>query len=277
MRWFLPFAFGLLFYGSGFAQKTKLNRFNGKKKAIPFPSVQDYKPAGWLFGAGVTSTFQLNNQTFSRMVNGLEENYRFDPVMKPGAMLELGRYLNFDRKFIFDYVDFSAQWKFFRGGQNIQLSTMEGTQNGENSFTEHYNSGSINVNNTIRVNDYNFVLNALGLNADYKFANAVERSPLYPDGISYDFPSQFVAQIHYKLGWGVKADVDKVFLFSLETPIYNITPQTTNLSEFDYFNMPFRTFILRVQFLLFRYDNDKCPPVNNPNVPAGFKNGYGSP
>jgi hypothetical protein len=278
MRWILPFViFALLFSVSGIAQKTKLNRFNGKKKVIPFPTVQDYKPSGWLFGAGVTSTFQLNDQTFSRTVNGLQENYRFEPIMKPGAMLELGRYLNFDRKFIFDFVDFSAQWKFYRGGQNIERTTSEGTQRGENSFTEHYNSGSINLNNIIRVNDYNFVLNALGVNADYKFANSVERSSLYPEGIPYDFPSQFVAQIHYKIGWGLKADVDKVWLFSVETPVYNITPQTTNFSEFDYFNMPFRTLIFRVQFLLFRYDNDKCPPVNNPNVPAGFKNGYGAP
>lgn len=278
MRWFIFLIVGGLFFSNvAVAQKTKLNRLNGKKKSIPFPTIQDYKPSGLSFGAGVTSTFQVNNQTYIRNFNGLEENYRFEPIMKPGAMLELGRYLNFDRALIFDFFDFSSQWKFYRGGQNIERSNSEGTQTGQNNFIEHYNSGSANINNIIRVNDYNFVLNAIGVNADYKFASTIDRSPLYPNDLPVDLPTQFVAQVHYKIGWGLKADVDKVWLFSLETPIYNVTPRTTNFSEFDYFNMPFRTFIFRVQFLLFRYDNDKCPPVNNPNVPAGFKNGYGAP
>ena len=259
------------------AQKTKLNRFNGKNKKKPFPSTQDYKPAGWIFGLGTTGTFQLNDQSFTQTISGLEESYRFEPIMKPGVMLELGRYLNFERKFLIDFVDITALWKMYRGGQNITQTRAEGVESGENSFTEHYNSASLNVNNIIRVNDYNFVLNAFGLNTDYKFANSVQQSNLYPQGIPNEMPPQFVAQFHYKLGWGIKADVDKVLLFSLETPVYNITPQTTNFSEFDYFNMPFRTLIFRVQFMPFRYDNDKCPPVNNPNVPAGFKNGYGSP
>lgn len=276
IKGFLPICMLILACSfSAQAQKTKLNRFNGKDKKQPFPAVLDYKPSGWVFGVGATSTFQLNSQEFTTTANGFEEEYTFEPVMKPGAMLELGRFLNFDRKFIFDFVDVTAQWKFFRGGQNIEKNSSVGTETGENSFTEHYNSVSANANSIWRMNDYNFILTALGVNADYKFASSIEKSPIYGDDLPYEFPSDFVAQIHFKLGWGLKADVDKVWLFSVETPVYNISPQTTNFSEFDYFNMPFRTFIFRIQFLLFRYDNDKCPPVNNPNLPGNFKNGYG--
>tara|TARA_Y100000782_G_C10187802_1_gene267880 strand:+ start:2327 stop:3196 length:870 start_codon:yes stop_codon:yes gene_type:complete len=261
-------------------RKPKFDRNRGKIKKYPFPSTDDYRAGGWLFGAGIDYTFQLDDKNVTGG-NGIDNqySYSFTPINKPGLMLEIGRYYNFKKPFIFKYFDYSLAYKSIRGGQDFDLSETtiagETTASGTNSFGSHYASANFNLNNIIRVTDFNFILNSIGVNADYRFIDNFDVDENYPVTERLDNADDFVAQVHYRLGWGYKSDVDRVWIFSLETPVFNILPSERAVSQLDYFNMPFRTVIFRVQFLLFRYGGVKCPPVNNPSLPGNFQNGYG--
>lgn len=270
-----------LIAGYAHAQLLGFDKNRGKLKKYPFPSTSEYRKAGWISGGGGTFTFQfvpIEHEVLSSDGSGFR--YTFRGLNRPGVTAEIGRYLNFPKFLIFDFVTATFGYKLFRGGQEFDIegvgpSANTNVQTAHNVFSSHFNSLTVNINNIIRINDFNFVLNSLGANADYMWLNNMRNSNRYPSDLEIMRPEQFVGQLNYRIGWGFKADVDKVILVSLETPVFNFTPQEQNFSELDYFNMPFRSVLIKIQFMLFRYDPNKCPPVNNPQLPAGFRNGYG--
>ena len=263
------------------AQKKYKQKWNNKKeKKEVFPSADKFKPSGWMFGAGVTGTFGFEEKKESITMNNITYDASYTTQIRPGIMLEVGRYTNFTKgKFLkgrlFRYIDYSLAYKALWSREKFELTnTATETIEGTNNSGQHYLSLNFNVNNIIDLPDYNFIQNAIGINADYRFTE--NRSEEYPAGIAVNNdPGSFIAQAHYKLGFGFKFDNDIMIVPSIEVPVFNLTPTQDEFSRLDFFNSSFQAVIVRVQVLLFKLGPTKCPPVNNPNLPNDFQNGYG--
>lgn len=254
---------------------------NKKEKTPVFPSADIFKPSGWMFGAGLTGTFGLKENESNVELNNTQYTAKFNPDIRPGLMLEVGRYTNFTKgKFLkgrlFRYIDYSAAYKLLWSSESFKIANDSETfAEGKNQSGQHYLSLNFNVNNIIDLPDFNFIQNAIGINADWRFKE--NRSVEYPSGFTPNKdPGSIVAQVHYKLGLGFKFDNDIMIIPSIETPIFNLYPQQNEFSQLDFFNSSFQAIIFRIQVLLFKLGPTKCPPVNNPNLPKDFENGYGS-
>jgi len=277
--------FSILLIEGGYAQRDYKPKFNKSRKEPkkPFPSSIEFRPGGWYLGLGLTATTGFGSTTETIDLGATTYDVEFDPNLRPWFMLEAGRFYNFkgDQNWI-RYADFGIAYKGITGSESFDFrearlsdgSTAALNEDGSHGFSQHYISLNANLNNIIPLTDYNFIQNSFGVNADIRFLESFESD--YPiGGFPTENPGSFVGQVHYALGFGYTYDTDRVLLVSLETPIFNLTPQEQNFSRLDFFNSSFQTFILRVRILLFRLANTKCPPVQNPDLPAGFKNGYG--
>lgn len=245
----------------GFAQKKNaMFEYNKSKKEKPwaFPSPEVFAPGGWQFGIGLTSTFCYQTIDLGA--------YTSEPALEwPGLDLEFGRYLNFGRGFPIHYLDYSIGYKSIRGRE-----VLSGAFEGESSFADRGLNIDVNFNNVISITELNFIQNSIGVNADYALARSAPMAEGYP--LDAQAPSDFIAQVHYKLGLGYLMDSDRAIVISLETPIFNITPnQGDYLSRMVHFNTPFSTVILKANILLFRLGPVTCPPVNQAVDPNDLK------
>ncbi len=268
----------ILFVGiaDGFAQRKYKPKYNTsrKEKKEPFPNTEDYRPGGWIAGVGLTAMvgFETKTEDFT----SLNLRGEFSPVPLPGIMLEFGRYYNFERGFIFKYVDASIAYKALLGRENFTLTDLttgiEQTEDGH-TFNQHFTSINLNANNIIPLSNYSFIQNTIGVNGDVRFIDGLPNN--YESSISANNENAFVGQVHYKLGFGYALDTDLLIETSIETPLYTFAPDGTHFSMLDYYQTSYQPFILRVRFIFFRLGKTKCPPVGNPQLPPGFENGYG--
>lgn len=283
MRLAFVLVFSTLITFSVSAQKKYKQKWNNSKqeKKEVFPSADKFKPSGWMFGAGLTGTFGFEEKKETVTLSDQVYDATYTPQIRPGFMLEVGRYTNFTKgRFlkgnVVRFIDYSLAYKNLSSREEFEFTNAAGTfAEGNNASTQHYLSANFNINNIIDLPDYNFIQNAIGINADWRFNE--NRSEDYPANIpTNNDPGSFVVQAHYKLGFGFKFDNDIMIIPSLEVPVFNITPTQDEFSRLDFFNSSFQAVILRVQVLLFKLGPTKCPPVNNPILPSDFQNGYGN-
>lgn len=262
------------------AQKRgDFTKFKGSKKqrSQPFPSAIDFKPGGWLVGAGLTTLaeFSDNEIAFSEanQIN-FADNVSFKPQFLPGIMLEVGRYYNFKNNGFFKYIDYSLGYKMLAGGERFEFSKAnQVVSEGDHQTTQHFASLNFNINNIIPLNEFMFINNGFGLNADVRFLETY--SPEYPIPLQNNNAGNIVGQLHYKLGIGYMLDTDLLIETSLETALFNLYPQQSKFSQLDYYNLSYQPFILRIRFFFFRLADSTCPKVGSPDIAPGFKNGYG--
>lgn len=268
--------FPLLFIGLDASSqkkfKPKWNKSQQKKKGT-FPSSEIFKPGGWLLGAGLTGTFGLKKKETEIIYDNVPLNAELNTQIRPGITFELGRYYNFKKKAWF--ADYGIGYKLLWATENFELtSPNQGiVYEGSNSLRQHYATAFGNINHVIDITDMNFIVNGIGINADYRAVTGENKE--YPEGFSSKTPNSFVAQAHYKLGFGIKLNNDLVIIPSVETPIFNLTPTQDEFSQLDVFNSSFQSIILKVRVLFFNLRPTECPKVNNPQLPGTFKNGYG--
>jgi hypothetical protein len=262
------------------AQKRgDFTKFKGSKKqrSQPFPSATDFRPGGWLVGAGLTTLAEFSDNeiafTEANQIN-FADKVSLNPQFLPGVMLEVGRFYNFKENRIFKYIDYSLGYKMFAAGERFEYSkTNKVVQEGSHQTTQHFASLNFNINNIIPLNEYMFINNGLGINADIRFLETY--TPEYPIPMQNANPGSIIGQLHYKLGIGYMLDTDMLVETSIETSLFNLFPQQTQFSQLNYFNLSYQPFILRIRFFFFRLADSSCPKVGSPDIAPGFRNGYG--
>jgi hypothetical protein len=272
MRISLVLTIALLFAFLAQAQKKYKLGFNKSRNEFEqvFPSEDIFKRGGWLFGGGVTGLIGSENTT---SVNG--QNLTTTPQIIPGLKLEVGRYYNFKRTLSFTYFDYSLSYKGLFHGEDFDDQSID--QSGSHTQLAHYASGSFNLNSTIPIGDYNFIQNSIGVNAGYAFIRNQEvgyarNSPFKDD---FNEAPQIVGQVHYQLGFGIMLSNNLVLLPYAEVPVFNAYPQTESSYQLDIYHNQYVPLTIGVKIMPFNLADTKCPDVNNPKLPGGFKNGYG--
>ncbi len=273
----MRFALVLLIFGIsfnfGYAQKRR-----GKHKPVTFqkhykdimPYSPQYKMSGWFFGPGATymlTPFVPINKKFDET-----DVSRYDVKLKalgrPAAYAEIGRYHMLPYWKVFKYMDYGISYKGLRGresseGQYVTLpneTPIAGTFNSTSgTFGYHFAEAFVNFNHNWRLGKYNFLQHSLGANAGYAFNANFGGGTVAPETMN---PGKISAQLHYKLGFGIKRRGNWILIPALETPILNLMPFEPPRSATGFFGSRYRPIIFSLRVLLMRPANTlDCTPV----------------
>ncbi len=203
--------------------------------------------SGWHFAPGLTYMLPQNKGLFKSSESSKDVN----PKGKFAFYVEAGRYTIFPGGGnVFNYMDYSLAFK--------RLSGKEIYNGNEGFFKQNYLLGNFNINNIIQLTDYTFIQNSLGVNVDYNLFGQVQSS-----GSSATEPSKLIAQLHYKLGYGIKVTNNLFIIPILETPILNTWAWEKGKSTLGFFSSRYRPLILTVRFAFLSKRSQVCPPVYN--------------
>lgn len=238
---------GVSFGQNLFGRKDRaLIDFNGK-----------WKMSGWHFAPGITHQLtRFSNKEEAIEVDDDTRTITFDPAGKIGVYLEVGRYNIFYKGGnFFNYMDYSLAYKMLRGKEEYT-----GDLSGESKYSHNFLLGNFNINNVFQLSDYTFLQNSIGVNVDWRFSSREKGSPL-----SDHRPSSITGQIHYKIGYGIKATKRLFIIPQLEVPILNVHNFEKFKSTWGVFNSRYRPLILSVRFAWLRpVGKGACPKVDDP-------------
>jgi len=242
---------------------------NRKWKSLFPVDDPNYKLSGWLVGAGATYTFSIPSTTeqFYQLGNDTILTADFKAVGNPGFLIEVGRFTMTYSKLI-PYLDYGILFKLIRGHQDytghISVSDNQDpiliSQNSA-SFSNYYLSAYFNANNAIKVSEFGFIQNSIGLNIDYKVIETLKGiAPIFPESKSTS--EIFLTQLHYRLGYGFRLDKKHYLTFTLETPILTAFPWDDGKSTIAIFDSRYRPILFSIR-LMFLSTNSR-PDCNKP-------------
>jgi len=244
-------------YGNG---KTDLVRREGFMKL-----------SGWNFALGPTFMGNRLRNVRETLYNSGDTNYivTHDPKSRIGLYAEIGRHKIFKYSRLFPYMDYGIAYKGLRGREVHEgewlvsgEETPFETTDGEGEFANHNLLAFVNFNNILQLTNKLFIQNGIGANIDYSI---IRRSTDIdgPFRTDVDLPRLW-AQLHYKLGFGIKIN-DRFFIIpSIETPIVNFSPWTSFKTKVSKYMSTYRPLVVSVRFAFLSQKNVDCPPVYDP-------------
>ena len=245
----------------------------GHRDLVRFSDYQ--KIAGWNFAPGITYMGSRFQNPYTDFYEGGDTTYRgkFDPSGKIRLYLEVGRHRLFPYGRIFQYMDYGLAYKGLKGAESYEDEWINNTDatpfagsSGSGEFAQHSVVGHFNLSNIWQVGDYSFIQNSIGANVDYAFIKneSYDGARAYTQFEESQSLPRLMAQLHYKIGYGIKI-TDKFFIIpSLETPILNIYKWTNFQMKVNQFNSQYRPLILSVRFAFIGQRGNSCPPVYGP-------------
>jgi len=232
------------------------------------PKLPQNKINGWHFAPGATYTFGPYvplKETLSE-TDALKLQAKYSALGKPGLYAEVGRYRMFKYSKLFKYMDYGVSYKGLRGREKSTQTSFAmpgevetGSVDFRGDFGYHYAEAFFNLNHVWRISKYNFIQNSIGVNAGYAFiANysgaTASLTPAQPGKIN--------AQLHYKLGFGIKMRGNWLIIPALETPMLNAWPFDNGRSSMAVFGSRYRPLIFSLRFFFIRDANTlDCTPV----------------
>lgn len=241
-----------------------------KNRPEAYPNPYDFRPTGWIFEGGVTGTFGIMGD---QSITTGDSTFTSSTSFRPMVALNVGRYFSVKKGHkLVKYVDATLGYKSLWNTEEQQLVVASQNIDVTNTHnnTAHYASLNLNLNNIISLDNYTFIQNTIGVNADYRFAQNVNAANPYNSVV----PSSFVVQVHYKLALGLMIDNDKAVIPYIEIPVFNITPTQTEFSQLDYFDQSYQSVIVGVRLMLFRLGQKDCPKAINYQGNPNQQNGY---
>lgn len=234
-----------------------------------FPKEPQYELKGWHFAPGATYMFARTlprTETLMEDTSGLVEG-KYAPIGKPAFYAEVGRYRVMKYPGLVKYIDYGISYKGLAGRQKttiIETSALDANVVTEtetvSTFGYHFFEAYFNANNVWRISKYNFIQNSVGINAGYAIiANA---DALTVPATETFVPARYQAQLHYKLGFGIKMRGNWMVIPSVETPILTALPWDNGRSSMHFFTSRYRPVIFSLRFFFNRpVDTMKCKPV----------------
>lgn len=235
-----------------------------------------YKNTGWLISPGITYMLPFNRK---ESLTGYSDNAEasdtiysgdFSRAGKIGAYLEFGRHMFLTDRILLHHIDYGVHFKMFRGREDF--TGIAATDGGfapvisNSRFSDSYVGGFFNASNFLQITSKHWIQNSLGVNADVRLITRHIGSAPY--GAEWGFPSVFLAQFHYKLGFGWKPEPGIYIIPSIETPILNVFPWEDGKSTLQYFTGRQRPFIitLKIQWLS-KTQSRKCEGQPGKSIP----------
>ncbi|PWH85569.1 hypothetical protein [Brumimicrobium oceani] len=238
----------------------------------------DYAKHGIQFSFGPTYTF-TSNKAREGEFRIESENLGADSIIRYsqeaksriGVFAELGMvHITRKPRKIIHYYDWGIGFKLY-GGREASASkfydnrdTLIGGIDGEGKFYNGYLYGRFSAHNVFQINPNFFLDNALGVNFDYAIMNGNMAYDGFRAPVEQKFQGDFLAQLHYSLGLGIKPRADKGFFFvpSVEIPFLGIHEWNGGSAAINWFSSKYHPAMLKLKFVwLFKRDPERCPPV----------------
>lgn len=223
-----------------------------------FPKGNTYKMSWWEMEGGGVYNVPTSGTQRKQLIEAEDTTYsvRFDPSGGFSYSARLGRYHVTPKLRFFKYIDYSLGYRRIVGREDYdaELSTLyqNGSRewSGKGDFDISFLMLNLNLNNVLQLSDHGFLQNSLGLNAEYQLGGRAGY-----DGQAHRMdPEQapeFMGQLHYRLGYGMRV-TEKFFLVpSLETAILNLYPFDVN-STLPLLNSRYRSISLSIKFLFLK-------------------------
>ncbi len=249
--------------------------YSQRRALVPFDG--RVKLSGWYIGPGLSYTFTRPFNTEEDIFKGNDTLYRAttDPSGRVGLYFEAGRYHIFRYGVLFNYIDYGLAFKQIRGRESYTGRVMAESNSalllrteGEGTYSHSFVTAHLNFNNIIQLGDYSFLQSTLGLNLDYRVISGQSYSHNSALGALHTpyNPSAFMAQLHFKLGFGYKLSDHLFVIPALETPILSFYEWENGRSSYPMFGSRYRPVFLSLRFAWLRKPKNDCPPVyGNPD------------
>ncbi len=244
----------------------------GNKKGGLYSMGNDKLDKGWFFGIGATYMFPYLNESktidFTDTLNQtFTQDYTATPKGNFGLFFEIGKF-RINGKRIINYQDFGLSYKWFRGGEDFEQTTILNnavySKSSTNAtFSDHAISANFNIGNSYDISEKTFMVNGIGLNADYFIIKSRGAGGTIL-GQEQKFVSDFVGELHYFFGMGFKTGKRLIIMPMIETPIFAIYEFNHIKSTHDYFNTRSRPFIIKIRIMFLKKGSTSCPKVYNP-------------
>ena len=218
-----------------------------------------YRNTGWLVSPGITYMLPVNRKesltgyTDNAEVSDTVFSGDFSRAGKIGAYLEFGRHKFYTDRVLLKHIDYGVHFKLFRGREDFTGIASGGVGfvpvSSNSKFSDSYVGGFFNASNFLQLTNKHWIQNSIGVNADLRIITRHIAGAPY--GADWQFPSGFLAQFHYKLGFGWKPEPGIYIIPSIETPILNLFPWDDGKSTLQYFTGRQRPIIitLKIQWL----------------------------
>lgn len=256
-----------------YRQKTKKKQFYGNQRLREplFKWVTgDYNRHGiqLSFGPAYTFTRVGEQEQIELQRNDTLFTYSEEALSKLGAFIEVGmvHITKRPRKYI-QYFDWGVGLKYFGGGE-VTRYTLHQNENlltdgiGEGSFYNGHLYGRFSVHSVWQINPQLFLDNSLGVNADYL---AFGKNKDY-DGFAMTenqrFQGDFLAQLHYTLGIGIKPRNGFFVIPGVTLPVLGIQDWDRGNPAFDWYSSKYYPVQFQLKLVwLFKRNPDRCPAV----------------
>jgi hypothetical protein len=256
-------------------------QYNRQLQPVYIPGTA-YKNTGWFVSPGITYMLPLNRK--ESLTEYLDTGEASDTLFsgdfsrsgKIGAYLEFGRHKFFTDRRLLKHIDYGVHFKMLRGCENFSGIVNRGGAFApvvsDSKFSDSYVGGFFNASSFLQLTNKHWIQNSLGVNADVRVITRHIAGTPY--GADWQFPSMFLAQFHYKLGFGWKPEPGIYIIPSIETPILNVFPWDDGKSTLQYFTGRQRPFIitLKIQWLSKAGDR-RCEGQPGQNMPDLEKKG----
>jgi len=220
-------------------------KLNPKKKSDAFGTTdyRDLRNYGPQISFGPTYLLtSKRNETIAFGEPTRPSEYTIDPKGSLGGYFDFGmahfptktpRILLFGKRII-SYYDYGIGLKIFRGQEMTNIKNYDGSGNllsetdGKGKFTNGYVSARFSFHKNFHIGSKYFIDNGLGMNMDYRIINGDQEYQKYQNfqgptvKTNQQFHSNFVAQLHYSLGLGIRLKRGSYLIPGLQIPILGI-------------------------------------------------------
>lgn len=234
-----------------------------------------------IFSLGATNLFSFDERRAKILDENPNQEYFFTSGGKFGSMAEIGM-LHFTKrnnwKFIkIDHYDWAIGIKDFQGWEETRLVTRDDpnlsatgeTARGEFSLT--YLTARTSFHHLTKLTSRIQLDQSIGINVDYKISGSTpgDNSGYEPFVLAstQSFQKNFLGQIHYELGFRIRAVELLHITPSIQLPILNLIQWSGGRSNINWFSSKYHPYLLRFKIMIPRMKKQgKCPATySNPD------------
>lgn len=261
------------------SQKKRRSDFYGKSNIDLFRT--KYSNNALIFSVGATNMFSRNERRATVLDEDPNREYFFTSGGRWGAMGEIGM-LHFTKRnswrFIkIDHYDWAIGIKNFRGWEETRLviRDVDNTDavgiTGRGEFSLGYVTGRLAFHNVIKLSPRFSLDQALGANFDYRiFGNVPGDNSNYVPIVlpsTQTFQRDFLAQIHYEIGFRIRAFKMVHITPSFQIPVISAYQWSGGRSSIQWFSTRYQPWLVKFKFMIpFKEKAGKCPATySNPD------------
>ena len=234
---FLSFVFLMICAQVSFAQ-------GGRQMEPIFVQGTAYRNTGWCVAPGATWMMPYDRRQFitEYIPGGEATDTLYSGDYKRGGRLglyvEAGRHHFTQERMLVHHIDYGIHFKMLRGKEAFSgITNVAGTMTPasfDGKFSESFAGDFFNASNIIQVKRNLWIQNSLGVNLDYRILSNRNISG-GPYGAEMNYPTDFLGQVHYRIGFGWKPEAGMYIIPMIETPLITAFPWDGGKSALPYF------------------------------------------